>query len=156
MKTLVLVLSVLAVAGAVQAQECTEEVYFTTSDGSITMHHVEARFNCCASLDIESSQDGYNISFFEWEQFPDGPCFCLCCFGIEATVAGLPAGEYTVTVWKLFNNGNGTWTHVQVGAWSVEVRGQSQPGFSATYVPCTSTAVPDGPGSWGTIKALFR
>ncbi len=138
------------------AQECSEEVVLETFAGTIVMHHREALFNCCAYLEIEVLQDSFDIGIFEWEMFEDGPCYCLCCFAADATISGLPSGDYNVSVWKLYCNFDGTWTHELVGTWIVPVTGHSTASVETSYVPCIGTAIPEEPYSWGVIKALFR
>jgi hypothetical protein len=138
------------------AQECSEEVVLETFDGTIAVHHREALFNCCAYLEIEVLQDSFDIGIFEWEMFEDGPCYCLCCFAADATISGLPSGDYNVSVWKLYCNFDGTWTHELVGTWIVPVTGHSTVAVETSYVPCVGTAIPEEPDSWGVIKALFR
>ncbi|MBN2564784.1 MAG: hypothetical protein JXB46_03655 [Candidatus Eisenbacteria bacterium] len=141
---------------AARAQECSEEVRLEPLDGTILMHHIEARFNCCACVYTEASLDGFEIDFLEREDFSCGACYCQCCFGIEASIGGLAAGDYTVRVWKLYDNGNGTWTEELIGTWLVAVAGQSEPSFWSSYVPCVNTAIPEDQNSWGIIKALYR
>ena len=138
------------------AQECSEEVVLETFDGTIAMHHHEAQFNCCAYLEIEVVQDAFDIGIFEWEMFEDGPCYCLCCFAADATIRGLPPGDYTVSVWKVHDNFDGTWTHELAGTWVVPVSGYSAPSIETSYEACIDTAIAEELGSWGVIKALFR
>jgi hypothetical protein len=133
------------------AQECGEVVTFETAPGAFTMLHEEARFNCCAWLDVVVDQDGYEIDIREYEMFEIGPCFCLCCFETTASVSGLAAGEYTVTVRKM-----GTSGYEVLGPWVLEITGVSVPSVSTSYLPCDSTMIPDDDWSWGTIKALYR
>lgn len=138
------------------AQECSEEVVLETFDGTIVMHHREALFNCCAYLEIEVEQDAFEVGIFEWEMFEEGPCYCLCCFAAEATISGLPSGDYALSVWKVHDNFDGTWTHELVGTWIVPVSGHSTASVETSYEPCVDTAIAEEPGTWGTIKALFR
>lgn len=138
------------------AQECSEEVVLETFDGTIVMHHREALFNCCAYLEIEVVQDAFEVGIFEWEMFEEGPCYCMCCFAAEATIRGLPSGDYTVSVWKVHDNFDGTWTHELVGTWIVPVSGHSTASVETSYEACIDTAIAEEPGTWGTIKALFR
>ena len=138
------------------AQECDEEVVLETFDGTIVMHHREARFNCCAYLEVEVLQDSFDIGIFEWEIFDAGPCFCLCCFAAGATISGLAPGDYSVSVWKVHDNFDGTWTHELVGTWGIPVTGSSAPSVETSYEACAETAIAEETGSWGIIKALFR
>jgi hypothetical protein len=146
----------LLTAPSATAQECSEEVVIETFAGTIVVEHVEALFNCCAGLDVEVVQDGFEIGIFEWEVYDIGPCYCLCCFGAEATVAGLPPGDYSISVWKVHDNFDGTWTHELVGTWLVPVSGDSEPSVETSYAPCVETGALEPDWSWGTIKALFR
>ncbi len=138
------------------AQECSEEVVFETFDGTIVMHHREALFNCCAYLEIEVVQDAFEVGIFEWEMFEAGPCYCLCCFAADATVSGLNPGDYAVSLWKVHDNFDGTWTHEFVDTWIVPVSGYSAPSVETSYEPCIDTAIPGEPSTWGLIKALYR
>jgi hypothetical protein len=138
------------------AQECSEEVVLETFDGTIVMHHREALFNCCAYLEIEVVQDAFEIGIFEWEMFEVGPCYCMCCFAAEATVRGLPSGDYAVSVWKVHDNFDGTWTHELIGTWTVPVNGHSTASVETSYVPCIYTGMAGEEKTWGIIKALFR
>lgn len=137
------------------AQECSEEVVLEVQDGTIVMHHLEARFNCCACVWTEVMQDGFEVDFLEREDFGCGACYCQCCFGIDASLGGLAEGTYTVRVWKLYDNGDGTWTEELAGEWTIEVTGDSAPSFWSDYVPCVNTAAPEGTTTWGVIKALY-
>jgi len=139
-----------------RAQECSEEVVLETFDGTIAMHHREARFNCCAYLEIEVVQEAFDIGIFEWEMFEEGPCYCLCCFAAEATIGGLPSGDYTVSVWKAYYNFDGTWTHELAGTWIVPVSGHSTASVETSYEACIDTAIAEEETTWGVIKALFR
>jgi len=137
-------------------QECSEEIVFETSAGTIVMHHQEALFNCCAYLEVQVEHDPFEIEIVEWEMFEYGPCYCLCCFAADATISGLPAGDYVVNVWKAYYNFDGTWTHELAGTWLIPVSGCSLPSVETSYEPCVNTAIPEEPDSWGVIKALFR
>ena len=149
-------LVVLLAVSLASAQVCEEEVVLETFDGTIVMHHQEALFNCCAYLEVEVLQDAFEVEILEWELFETTPCYCLCCFYAEATIAGLPPGDYTVSLWKVHDNLNGTWTHELVGSWTVTVSGYSEPSVDTAYEPCIDTAISWEPDSWGAIKALYR
>ena len=138
------------------AQECSEEVVLETFDGTIVVHHLEALFNCCAYLEVEIVHDAFEIGIVEWEMFEAGPCYCLCCFAANATIGGLPPGDYTVSLWKAYYNFDGTWTHELVGTWVIPVSGDSAPSLETSYEPCIDTGAADDETTWGTIKALFR
>jgi hypothetical protein len=148
--------SVLLAAPLSPAQECSEDVSFETPPGAILMRHQEALFNCCAHIEVEVVLDGFELGIFEWEMFETTPCYCLCCFEVESSIAGLAPGDYSVSVWKVHDNFDGTWTHELVGTWPVAVTGYSAPSVASSFVPCVETAIAGEPDSWGTIKALYR
>jgi hypothetical protein len=152
--------AILAMAAALfstaAAQECAEEVVFEVYDGTIALYHGEARFNCCAWIDVEVAQDGYDIDIVERERFETSPCYCLCCFDVGATIGGLDPGAYTVEVWKAFFVNDDVWVYELVGTWVLEVAGYSDPFFESYYIPCVETGADEFPTSWGTIKGLYR
>jgi hypothetical protein len=157
MKGSVVALSfVLLFASIAAAQDCAEDVTFDVSDGTISIYHREALYNCCAWIDIEVNPDGYEIDVYEWEKFEEGPCYCLCCFDIMVTIGGLAPGEYTVRIWKAFDNFDGTWRIELLGEWIVAVDGTSAPFIATDYIPCVETSAPEDVSTWGTIKALYR
>jgi hypothetical protein len=138
------------------AQECAEEAVFDVFDGTIALTHTEARFNCCARIDVEVSQEGFDIEIVERERFEVGPCYCLCCFDVGAVIGGLDPGEYTVVLWKAYWVNEDIWTYELVGKWVLEVEGQSEPVIESYYIPCVETGAEDFRWSWGTIKELYR
>jgi hypothetical protein len=157
MKWLVVVLAITAALfGTSAAQECAEEVVFEVYDGTIALYHREALFNCCAWIDVEITQEGYGIEIVERERFEIGPCYCLCCFDVATTIAGLDPGEYTVELWKAYFVNDDVWTYVLVGTWVLEVEGHSDPSIESYYIPCVETAADELITSWGTIKELYR
>lgn len=156
-------IAVLVIASALfstaAAQECAEEVVFQVYDGTIALYHGETRFNCCAWIDVEVTQEGYDIGIVERERFELSPCYCLCCFDVAATIGGLDPGDYAVEVWKAYFVNDGIWTYELVGTWVLGVEGSSDPFLESYYIPCVETGVDEliaPPTSWGTIKELYR
>lgn len=153
-------ISVLVVAAALltpaAAQECAEEVVFEVYDGTIALYHRETRFNCCAWIDVEITQDGYDIAIVQRERFEISPCYCLCCFDVAATIGGLDPGDYTVELWKGYFVNDDVWTYELVGTWVLEVAGDSDPFIESYYIPCVETGADELISSWGTIKELYR
>ncbi len=144
-------------ASIASAQSCDEEVVFRALEGTIDIYHHEALFNCCAWIDVEVTQS-YEIDVIEWEQFENGPCYCLCCFDVMATIGGLEPGEYLVRVWKALNNFDGTWTFELAAEETVVVDGLSPAYVQTGYIPCVESAILEDPAetTWGTIKGFYR
>jgi hypothetical protein len=78
-------------------QDCIEYQY----DGQsvLSIHHINAGFNCCpdelaAIINIE----GNIITIEEVEYLDNGGCYCLCLFDLDYQITGLPLGEYTISV----------------------------------------------------------
>jgi len=69
---------------------------FTVTGGTLhTLHH-DATYNCCPDdivvhLDVQGS-----VLLMTEEEILSQPCYCLCCYDVEATVEGLSPGEYLV------------------------------------------------------------
>lgn len=146
-----LVALALLAAATAAAQECDELVFVEPGPGSVSVSHIEALYNCCAWIEFEIVQESFTIEIHEWERFEDGPCYCLCCFDLFATVGGLAPGEYDVSVWKHRFDAPAE----LLGVWPVTVDGSSAPLVDTTYIPCAGTDV-EASGTWGVIKALYR
>lgn len=76
---------------------CDDDVIeLIVSEGTLTTVHSNATYNCCTlEFDVSLTVEGSLLRLVETEAVP-GSCFCLCCYQIEATVAGLEPGSYTV------------------------------------------------------------
>lgn len=74
-------------------------VYSYDGDGTLTLNHINADFNCCIS-DIEASisVDSKEIDIQETAALDNGGCDCFCYYDVETQLEGLSDGEYTVTV----------------------------------------------------------
>jgi hypothetical protein len=136
--------------------DCGEEVTISVGPGAISVYHSEARFNCCAWIDVDVVQEGFAIDIYERERYELEPCSCLCCFDAHATVSGLAPGEYTLSIWKAFEDLEGNWLLEEVGVWLVAVEGVAEQYLLAGYVPCLEAGAADDLVTWGTIKALYR
>jgi len=149
--TTAVVLVVLFLVSLASAQTCDEEVFLTTSDGTIEISHLQTMYNCCCAVDSEVLQDGFWIDVHEYERLIGGGCDCLCCFDIEIVIAGLAPGDYTLSIIKHTEHGG-----VElVGTWLVTVTGSCPPALLTTYLPCSETGT-DDETTWGVIKALYR
>lgn len=125
----------------------------------LTIEHQAAMHNCCPDpvwFEVALAEGLVTVTELVGV---DPPCDCICCFTLEAEVAGLPAGAWTVRF---------TWLNEEDGQWATaETQVVVPPAAAATdgitvegrISAClNATAVPDplpGP-SWGSLKALYR
>jgi hypothetical protein len=73
-----------------------DEFEFTVDVGTLHVFHGEALYNCCPDdIVISLSVEGRLITLTE-EEILTNPCYCVCCYNVEATVADLAPGEYVV------------------------------------------------------------
>jgi hypothetical protein len=82
-------------------QDCIEYQY----DGQsvLSIHHINAGFNCCPTeLAVVVHLEGNVITIEEVEY--GGYCLCLCLFDLDYGIAGLPPGEYTISVIEPYRN----------------------------------------------------
>ena len=73
-----------------------DEFEFTVEGNTLHVLHRKATYNCCPDdIVISVSLEGDLISLTE-EEILTMPCWCICCYNVEATVVDLPSGEYVV------------------------------------------------------------
>ena len=63
-----------------------------------TLHvvHRNATYNCCPDeIRVDLMVAGRTLRLTE-QEILTMPCFCLCCYDVQSTVAGLTSGTYTV------------------------------------------------------------
>ena len=74
-----------------------DEVEFTVvGPGTLHVLHTNATYNCCPDdIVISLSVEGNLLRLTEEEVLTE-PCWCVCCYNIEATVVDLAPGAYTV------------------------------------------------------------
>ncbi len=88
--------SVGKIADGHSIQECIEWQY---TDGVLSIHHVNAGFNCCVTALLAGfDKDGNQITIAETEDLEYGGCSCLCLYDIDYRISYLAADEYTFTV----------------------------------------------------------
>ncbi|UCC31414.1 MAG: hypothetical protein JSU86_03885, partial [Phycisphaerales bacterium] len=64
--------------------------------GTLHVLHNNATYNCCPDdIVVSLSVEGSVITLTEEEVLTD-PCFCVCCYNVEATVVDLAPGSYIV------------------------------------------------------------
>ena len=84
--------------GVTRDAMCVEDdtVQFTAAAGTLHALHSNASYNCCLDDTVVSvAVDGSTIILTE-EEILTEPCWCICCYDVEATVAALAPGTYTV------------------------------------------------------------
>lgn len=76
--------------------EDEDEVELTLDGNTLHVVHRNAMHNCCATdIVVFSRSDGDVLRLTE-EEILIFPCFCNCCYDVEATVVGFLPGTYTV------------------------------------------------------------
>jgi hypothetical protein len=78
-------------------QECGEDlIEFTVGPGILHLLHGNALYNCCPDdIVISVSLEGTLVRMTEEELLTD-PCYCVCCYEVEAAVIDIAPGAYTV------------------------------------------------------------
>lgn len=88
-------------AGAVYSSEpCTDTIYAKVFDDTVKVFHDGAFYNCCAVIAFEFEIGDTSIDIMETETFPQGPCYCMCCFDLSLSISSVPPGAYWVFVWN--------------------------------------------------------
>jgi len=82
-----------------QEQPCEDSIYAVVYDDVVTVYHLGAFYNCCATIEYSMTVAGDTIDLTESETFEFGPCYCLCCFDLSTDISGLAPGAYLVRVW---------------------------------------------------------
>jgi len=155
---------------------CEDSVRATALRGSIHVYHDQAEWNCCATIAFDLDARGDTFDLYESETFEVGPCDCLCCFDLVATITDVPPGDYLVRVLaaetgEVFGE---TWVEVPEVRLGVArpVGPRGTPASSslggtqecaaelggALQSPCGgwTADVEVAESTWGRIKTLFR
>lgn len=73
-----------------------DEVEFTVVGGELHTRHLNAAYNCCPDeIAVSLFVQGDYLLLTE-EEILTNPCYCICCYDVDSTVAGLTPGTYTV------------------------------------------------------------
>lgn len=87
----------------------------SVSGDSVTITHVDARYNCAEKVKLEASVAGNVIQVKEIITNPDDPkARCMCNYDLSVEIKGLAAGTYTASVSDAASKAVGT-TTVTVG-----------------------------------------
>jgi hypothetical protein len=80
-----------------EPSECDEdEIQLTVEGDTLHVLHRNASYNCCLDdIVISLAVEGKVLRLTE-EEVLTHPCYCTCCYDVEATVVDLSPGEYTV------------------------------------------------------------
>jgi hypothetical protein len=99
--TLLVLLPVLCFASLSHSTEpCTDSVFADVVEDTVDVFHNGAFYNCCAVIDFDFEIGDTTIDIVETEIFPQGPCYCMCCFDLRVSISGVPAGVYWIQVWN--------------------------------------------------------
>ena len=76
---------------------CGEDVVEITVDGtSLHTLHQNAMYNCCPDDIVVSLNAQGDVLYLTEDEILSLPCWCMCCYDVEATIVYLPPGTYTV------------------------------------------------------------
>lgn len=136
-----MVLVILLLSFPLFGQEpCTDTVFAKVIGDTVFVHHYGAYYNCCAVIEFEGDIHGDTVDIFEYETFPVGPCYCMCCFNLVLPILGLAPGKYLIRVF----NEDGS---VLFGMTWVTVPGYKEFHFLSPYQsPCLSEVCGDTNG----------
>ena len=74
-----------------------DQIEFTVvGAGTLRVLHLNAAYNCCLDDIVISLTIEPGILRLTEEEILTDPCYCICCYDVEATVVDLAPGEYTV------------------------------------------------------------
>ena len=72
---------------------------FLVEGDRLAVTHLDATYNCCPDdIAVSLAVDEWLLTLTEQEILVL-PCYCICCYEVQSTVAGLAPGEYTVEYW---------------------------------------------------------
>jgi len=72
------------------------KVDITAKDGAVQIRQNLA-YVCCAEIEIKVEQEGNVVKVIETNE--GDLCECMCGYEVNAEIAGLPPGRYTIQVW---------------------------------------------------------
>lgn len=91
----------LLVGIAYSTEPCTDSVYANVVLDTVNVFHDGAFYNCCGVIEFDFQIGDTTIDVVETETFPEGPCYCDCCFDLRVSIGGVPPGAYWIHVWNV-------------------------------------------------------
>lgn len=88
--------------GKIAATAGPGKVMVSSFDGTIKVEHVDAYYNCCASISMEVRQVGSRFDVFEKDE--GDSCDCMCYTDVTAFICNLSPGTYLVRVFDIRGN----------------------------------------------------
>ncbi len=73
-----------------------DEFEFTVEPSTLHVLHYDAEYNCCRDEIVVYVEVGADWIGLVEDEILTVPCWCMCCFNVESTVADLVPGTYTV------------------------------------------------------------
>lgn len=71
-------------------------IEFIVEEQTLSVLHTNANYNCCLDAIVVSMEIVENRLLLTEQEVAEEPCWCICCYDAEATIVGLPSGEYAV------------------------------------------------------------
>ncbi len=73
-----------------------DEIELAVEGNTLHVLHRNATYNCCPDDIVISLSVEENLLILDEEEILTNPCWCICCYNVEATVVDLAPGTYTV------------------------------------------------------------
>jgi len=77
-------------------QDCIEYAY--DGNGTLSIKHINAGFNCCPVIAADIRFEGSAIVIEELDSLLNGGCDCICLFDVDYEITNLPPGQYRIVV----------------------------------------------------------
>jgi hypothetical protein len=77
-------------------QDCIEYAY--DGNGTLSIKHINAGFNCCPVIAVDIRFEGSTIVIEELDSLQNGGCDCNCLFDVNYEITSLPPGLYRIIV----------------------------------------------------------
>jgi hypothetical protein len=76
------------------------QIEYVWSNGILNFFHHNAEFNCSFTFGFSVEQVGDTLRLFERNVTTEDPVFCICTYGLQATIGGLSPGTYVAEVYR--------------------------------------------------------